>query len=79
MKINFRYSMPYDEMLSIMQDNDFSHSQSLVAKEYIGKVEAFWEKEGKKIIREIDDGLQVGEWNAPPLLDNILNLFDGYG
>ena len=54
MKINFRYSTPYDEMLSIMSGEELSHSQALIAKEYLEKVNEYWEKEGKKISKEIE-------------------------
>src|SRR3989344_432922 len=54
MKINFRYSMPYDEMLSIMRGEELSHSQAMIAKDYIARVNELWDGEGREIIKEIE-------------------------
>ncbi|HLC62896.1 MAG TPA: hypothetical protein VJJ21_01110 [Candidatus Nanoarchaeia archaeon] len=54
MKVNFRYSTPYDEMLSIMSGEELSHSQTMIAKGYLGKINEYWGKEGAKIAKEIE-------------------------
>ena len=53
-KIKFQYSVPYDQLLGIMYNKEFSHSQAIVAKDFINKIEVFWQKEGNKIINNVE-------------------------
>ena len=53
-KIQFHYSVPYDELLSISSLGEFSHSQAVVAKHYIESLESFWREESKKIVPSIE-------------------------
>jgi len=54
MKINFKYSMPYDEMLSSMKGEELSSSQNVIAKTYIKELKGFWEKENERVVNAIE-------------------------
>src|SRR3989338_1206897 len=54
MKINFKYSMPYDEMLSSMKGEELSSSQNVIAKTYIKELNGFWEKENERVVNAIE-------------------------
>ncbi len=54
MKINFKYSIPYDEMLSSMKGEELSSSQNMIAKNYIKELNQFWEKESLGVFNAIE-------------------------
>lgn len=54
MKIRFRYSIPYDRMLSVMSMNDYSLKQKILVEDYILKFGEFWNRDEKKILKEIE-------------------------
>lgn len=54
MKINFRYSRPYDEMLTLMSGLEYDEFQEVSVKKYIDELNSFWKEDGKKIIDEIE-------------------------
>ena len=53
-KITFRYSQPYDEMLSVMMGKQIDDNGVAAAKEFVKKLEMLWKKEGKKMLRKIE-------------------------
>ena len=54
MKLNFVYSTIYDNLLSDMSKKEFTVEQMKEMEFYCLELEASWEKEGKRIIREIE-------------------------
>lgn len=54
MKLNFIYSTIYDNLLSDMSRKEFTEDQMKEMEFYKLELEASWEKDGRKIIREIE-------------------------
>jgi hypothetical protein len=54
MKLEFIYSRPYDEMLTLMSELEYDEFQEISLKKYIEDLKLFWGKEGNKIIKEIE-------------------------
>lgn len=54
MKINFVYSAPYDRMLTLMSNMPYHDEQITEVKLYIKEIEEFWNKNQRKIIKEIE-------------------------
>ncbi len=54
MKINFQYSPIYDNLLTDMSNKKFSQEQMKEMLFYKEELEATWEKEERKIVREVE-------------------------
>lgn len=50
----FRYSQAYDEMLSLMMGKPVNEVDAVAAKDFVKKLEALWNREGRKITKEIE-------------------------
>ncbi len=54
MKLKFRYSVPYDRMLTLMMGMEYSDEQERMVKKYIKDISVKWDIIGKKTITEIE-------------------------
>ncbi len=54
MKVHFRYSLPYDRMLTLMSLMPYHEDQIIKSKLYIKKIKDYWKKQEKIIIKEIE-------------------------
>jgi len=52
--IDFIYSSVYDELFTSMKKKKYSGKQFIEMEKFSAMLQSFWEKEGKKIIREIE-------------------------